>query len=219
MILVPPTGRKHIVLAQEAALRIDAEARGRIVAAVDRAPAGSVLAVDHELCAATARDAIARARARGLRVVVDPSFPDQVGPDDLREVDAATPNEQEAVALAGVRGSGAQAAAEAARALAARGARVVCVKLGDGGCLYLDGDGAPVRIEARRVDTVDSTGAGDAFTGAFALALLAGRPPREAAEWGVAASTVAVTAWGSQPSYPDAAALEEELARLPGRAS
>lgn len=53
------------------------------------------------------------------------------------------------------------------------------------------------------MEPVDTTGAGDAFTGVFAIALLEGRAPREAAAWGVAAANLAVTAYGSQPAYPD----------------
>jgi ribokinase len=216
MILVPPGGSKHIVLAQEANLHIDAAARARIVERIDAAPAGSVLVADFELCPRTARAALARARQHGLRTVLDPSFPDAVEAADLALADALTPNEEEAIALAGVQAPGPHAAADAARALAARGPKVVCVKLADGGCLLLEGS-ALSHLEARRVDTVDSTGAGDAFTGAFAVALLKGLGMREAAQWGVAASTLAVGGWGSQPSYPDGAALAAELARLPGR--
>jgi len=214
LILVPPSGRKRIVLAPQANLRLDAPARERIVARIARAPAGSVLVADFETCPQAARAALAQARAHGLRTVVDPSFPDRVDADDLRGLDALTPNEEEALALAGVRGRGREAIAEAARELARRGPAVVCVKLASGGCLFVE-RGELVHVEARDVPTVDSTGAGDAFTGAFAVALLRGLPSHEAARWGVAASTLAVTAWGSQPSYPDARALEAELARLP----
>jgi ribokinase len=53
------------------------------------------------------------------------------------------------------------------------------------------------------VEPVDTTGAGDAFTGVFAVAMLEGLEPREAAAWGVAAANLAVTGYGSQPAYPD----------------
>jgi ribokinase len=59
--------------------------------------------------------------------------------------------------------------------------------------------------------TCNSTGGGDAFTGAFGLAPMQGHDAAEAARWAVAASEVAVTAFGAQPSFPDAAALKDRL--------
>lgn len=65
------------------------------------------------------------------------------------------------------------------------------------------------------VEVVDTTGAGDAFAGALAVALLEGRDPLQAGRFAVAAAHVAVTRYGAQPSYPCATELEQMLARLP----
>jgi ribokinase len=62
---------------------------------------------------------------------------------------------------------------------------------------------------------VDTTGAGDVFAGALAVALLEGRTLLEAGRFAVAAAHVSVTRYGAQASYPDRREIEEMLARLP----
>jgi sugar/nucleoside kinase (ribokinase family) len=77
-----------------------------------------------------------------------------------------------------------------------------------GGCLQVGAHGhehIPVPAEVRVVDTTGRVGA---FTGAFAVALLEGRSPGYAARFAVSASSIAVTAYGSQPAYPRRDALE-----------
>jgi ribokinase len=211
MVLVPPDGRKHIAAAGEANRGYDDADIAALLARIDAAPPGSVLAADYEISPRAVSRAVARARARGLRVVVDPSFPDQVPREDLRAVDALTPNTREALALAGIGGEDEAAIGAAARALAALGPSTVCIKLDAGGCLVRHG-GRSWHQRAAPVEVVDATGAGDAFTAAFAIALLEGRAVEEAVRRAVAASELAVMAWGAQPSYPDRARWEARLA-------
>jgi ribokinase len=58
-------------------------------------------------------------------------------------------------------------------------------------------------VEAPRVEPVDTTGAGDAFVGAFAVGLASGRPVAAAVRLGCAAAADSVTRRGTQASYPD----------------
>lgn len=213
MIVVPASGKKRIVLAGNANLGWSAQEVEATRARVAAADPGGVLVVDHEIDPAAAHAALRAARSRGLRAVVDPSFPRHVEREALRGVEALTPNEDEARELAGVDRPGNAGLAETARALAALGVRTVCIKLGDGGCLLLH-DGALGLVPAGRVEIVDATGAGDAFTGAFAVALLEGRGPLQAAAFAVACSDLAVTGYGSQPAYPARERLEAHLATI-----
>jgi ribokinase len=211
IVVVPPGGKKQIVAAGEANQALgdaDIDAIERIL---KDAPAGSVLVADYEVTAQAVSRALAVAHDRGLKVVVDPSFPDRVPPADLALIDVLTPNEEEARTLAGIAGQGLAASLAAARALASRGPRTVAIKLDGGGCLLWH-EGCCWRLQAAPVEVVDTTGAGDAFTGAFAIALMRGDDALEAARQAVAASEVAVTAFGAQPSFPDAAALRQRLA-------
>jgi ribokinase len=211
VVLVPPDGRKRIVSAGEANRRFDERDIAALLACIDAAPPGSVLAADYEADPQAVSRAVARAHGRGLGVVVDPSFPERVPRSDLRIVDALTPNVAEARALAGVDGEDERALGAAARALAALGPAPVCIKLDDGGCLVRHG-GRSWHQRAAPAKVVDATGAGDAFTAAFALALLERRDVAEAARRAVAAAELAVAAYGAQPSYPDRARWEARLA-------
>ncbi|WP_119155145.1 ribokinase [Caldimonas tepidiphila] len=210
MIMVPPSGKKRIVLAGNANLGWEAEDIEASCAAIRTADPGALLVADFEIAPEAVRAALRTAHERGLRTVVDPSFPRHVGREDLRGVHALTPNESEARELAGVATPGARGVAETARALAALGPRMVCIKLSDGGCLVAQGERME-HVPAGRVEIVDATGAGDAFTGAFAVALLEGREPVQAAAFAVACSDLAVTGYGSQPAYPSREALDAHL--------
>jgi len=110
-----------------------------------------------------------------------------------------------------VTGHGEGAAAAAARALSELGPPVVCIKLDGGGCL-LRHRGRTWRVGSHPAGPVaDSTRAGDAFTGALAVALFEGQKVPQAAAFAVAASDLAVSAYGSQPAYPDRERLQEQL--------
>lgn len=208
MIAVLPDGRKVILFAGNANEAWDAAADEGAEAAVAGAPPGSVLALDFEVPAEVALRAARAARVRGIAVVIDPSPPVRTGPREVSGATAVTPNPEEAEALTGTVVDGPEAAAAAAGQMRDLGVGIACVKLAGGGCVVAAEHGfsyvPPLPVQA----VVDSTGAGDAFAGALAVALLERRPPLQAALLAVAASSLAVTAYGSQPAYPDRARLE-----------
>ena len=187
MVTVPPDGRKGIVLAANANRRWEAGGEARARDAVAGAPEGSVLVVDCEVPDAVALAAVEAARARGLRVVLDPSPADRVTDGLLSHAHHAVPNAGEAAALTGVEVEGPPSAPEAARRLAGRGVRAPVVKLPGGGCVALS-DGRATPMPAADVEVVDTDGAGDAFAGALAVALLEGAPLARAAAFACAAA-------------------------------
>lgn len=207
VIAVPPTGKKAILLAGNANDAWDDDAAQAAADRIAAAPDGSVLAVDYEVPASVVRREAA-ARAKGLCLVLDPSWPELAECDVMAGAFAIAPNAGEAEALVGVKVSDPASAAEAARRLAALGPRLAFVKLEVGGCVLAEQGGAIIHIPPTDVPVVDTTGAGDAFTGALAVAVLEGMAPRDAVLFAVAASHLAVTAWGSQPAYPDRVRIE-----------
>jgi ribokinase len=209
MIFVPPSGKKHVVVANNANDAWTEEAMEAACARIGKAPLGSILVVDCEVPAMLVKKALLAAGRRGdLRRVLDPSFAARVDAEMLRYIEVITPNESEARALQPLSGSKSDDLIDIARGLVAQGPDIVCIKLEEGGCLQV---GAP-RHEyipvPTKVHVVDTTGAGDAFTGAFAVALLEGLSPKDAARFAVAASSLAVTAYGAQPAYPRRDTLE-----------
>ncbi len=83
--------------------------------------------------------------------------------------------------------------------------------MGAGGALVVPVDGPAVAIPAQPVVPVDTTGAGDAFNGALATALAAGREVADAARWAVAAAGLSTTGLGARGGMPTAAELAAAL--------
>src|SRR5262249_50264677 len=133
--------------------------------------------------------AFAAARGRGALTVLNPAPAATLAPALLAATDWVVPNEVEAAALA-----------PTLSALAALGPRVV-VTLGERGASLLDSDGQIVEIAAEQVDAVDTTGAGDAFVGAFAYGLATHMSEEAAVRLGCACATASVLRRGTQSSF------------------
>ena len=154
--------------------------------------------------------AAARATAAGARVVLNPS-PFQPLPDALLDaVDVLIVNQLEAAQLLGLDSElDWPAAIEPLRAaLAGHAVKRVVVTRGSAGALVIDG-GDVAEIAATHVTPVDTTGAGDAFTGALAVRLAAGDSLAAAAAEASVVAAVSTTSRGAQPSYPTRAELAE----------
>ena len=89
---------------------------------------------------------------------------------------------------------------------------LVAVTHGAEGAVLLDDGEEIARAVPPRVDAVDGTGAGDAFTACLLVSLLEGREPDEALERACAAGALAASRFGAQPSLPTAAEVDEILA-------
>ena len=125
------------------------------------------------------------------------------GRDLIPLADVLIVNEQEAIELAGDDGSW----VEIAERLAGLGPRTVILTLGaEGAVVWHEGDTRPVATIP--VEVVDTTGAGDAFCGAYAAFVAAGADPFEAAAKAVVAGSLAVTRAGAQPSIATLAEIE-----------
>ncbi|MFI8743330.1 PfkB family carbohydrate kinase [Stutzerimonas zhaodongensis] len=222
MIMVPPDGKKSIVLATNANDCWDDAAIEAMAAAIDGCATPACLVLDYEVPARVVSRALEVAARNKIPAVLDPSFPERLDQALLPTLQAITPNVSEAEGLVGHALDSLDKLADAARQLQRDGPALVCIKLGDGGCVLTTAD-QTLHIPPGDVEPVDTTGAGDAFTGVFSVALLEGLEPREAAAWGVAAANLAVTGYGSQPAYADrqqvielAQKLLEKARRLDG---
>jgi ribokinase len=161
-----------------------------------------ILLVQLEVPIETVVAAARVAHARGMTVILDPA-PALPLPDELYALaDIITPNEHEAATLTGIAVHDDRGAIAAARALIARGARSVALKLGARGALTADAEGEQF-WSPFTVIPVDTVAAGDAFNGGLAVALSEGRSFDEAIRWGLAAGALSVTRHGAQPSMPE----------------
>ena len=90
--------------------------------------------------------------------------------------------------------------------------RLVALTLGPEGAVLLEDGEEVARAAPPRVDAVDGTGAGDAFTACLVVSLLDGWDREEALRRACAAGAVAASRFGAQPSLPSAADVDEMLA-------
>jgi ribokinase len=163
-----------------------------------------------EIAPETALYALRLARRHGVRALLNPAPAVPLAAADLALVDVLSPNLSEARLLAGLP---AGEPAALATALWRAGVATVVVTLGEEGALLRDQSGAmpvPAYYEA---DAQDTTGAGDAFSAALAVALGEGRALPEAVDFACAAGAYSVRSPGTVPSYATRATLEEFIRR------
>ncbi|TFV54595.1 ribokinase [Geodermatophilus sp. DF01-2] len=178
------------------------------VAAVHRA---RVVLLQLEVPLATVQ---AAAAAAGGTVVLTPAPPQPLPAGLLARVDVLVPNEHELLQLAGA-APGERTPGELARLARTLTARTVVVTLGARGALLVPDDGPALLQPPPAVESVDTTGAGDAFCGALATALAAGTARAEAVATAVTAAALSTTGPGARGALPDAAAVAGARPSLP----
>lgn len=202
------TGDNAIIVESGAAARLSPAD----VAAAAAAIAGSLVFVTQfEQPVETALAGLRLARRHGVVTVLNPAPAVPVDPAIYGLCDFVTPNETEAATLTGRPVETEADALEAARALVALGARNAVITLGEKGAL-LHGEAGTAMVPACRVErVVDTTGAGDAFNGGFAVALAEGRSPLDAVRFANATAALSVQKPGTAPSMPNRAEIDALL--------
>lgn len=185
-ILVEPSGENRIMVVPGALALLS---RAHVDAFAPRIAAADVCVVQLEIPVDTALYALELARRAGVHTILNPA-PAPAEPI-APEVDYLTPNETEAASVREARGT-------------------LVITLGEHGAAI---GGEPV--PAFPASVVDTTGAGDAFTAAFAVALSEGVPEVEAVRWGCAAGAHMVEHPGVIPGLPTRAQLEARLVAVP----
>jgi ribokinase len=130
----------------------------------------------------------------------------------MQAVTWLTPNETETRALLGKNNNTQELEpAAAAKELVGRGVTNVVLKLGEKGAFVLSQSGASVTVPAFPVQAVDTTAAGDAFNGAFAVAPMRGQKIDDSTRYACAVAAISVTRRGAQPSMPSKSEVEKFL--------
>lgn len=148
------------------------------------------------------------ARSLGVATILNPAPACECNDALLQLCDYVTPNEPEASALTGMPVDTMAQIERAAAALLQRGARHVVVTLGVRGAFVLGPHVAEHVAAFRLGEVIDTTGAGDAFNGAFAVGLAEGMSIVEATRFGCAAAGLSVTRLGTATSMPEREEVE-----------
>ncbi|BAZ37460.1 ribokinase [Calothrix sp. NIES-4101] len=200
VIIVDDTGENQIIVIPGANGLVDKEDVERLSNLLPRAKA---LLLQFEVPMATVVAAARAAHQAGVKVILDPAPVQLDVPEELYSlVDIMTPNEVEARQLVGFPVEDKESAAKAAEILLARGVKCAIIKLGAKG-VYCASDKECFFIPAFPVQAIDTTAAGDAFSGGLAAAIASDLSLHDCVTWGAAAGAIAATKPGAQPSLPD----------------
>jgi len=209
LIFLPPDGENSIVVSPGANRLLNADVADEL--AVEWSET-AVLVVQLEIPLETVDRVVADASGAGVRVVLNAAPAAPLTAQTLAAADPLVVNEAEAAFLLGVDPVPEPTISQdlaTATALLGRGPRSVVVTLGARGAVVAQNgdDAAPrsVHVPAPRVAAVDTTGAGDAFVGALAVALADGLDLESAIQRSTLVAAHAVTRRGAQDSYPTAA--------------
>jgi ribokinase len=154
-----------------------------------------------------------------IPLMLDPAPARELPAGVLQATTWITPNESETRTLCGLGPNEPvtpETAARCADLLLARGPKNVVIKMGSQGAYIATsagtwGEETREMVPSFAVKAVDSTAAGDAFNAGFAVSLLRGKTPRDAARYAAAVAAISVTRNGAQPSMPTAREVERFL--------
>jgi len=205
LILVDPRGENVIAVSPGANATLGQDEVERAIQSVD---SGGLLVLQLEIPATVVRQAIEGARKRRIRVLLNAAPVREFDPAVIAGLDILVANEPETSALVGRPVTDVGSASDAARALHDRGVGLAVITLGAAGSVFCE-NGEAERVEPFQVVAVDSTGAGDAFVGALAVALTGGVELRLALRYANAAGATAASRAGAQSSLPRRADLEQ----------
>lgn len=207
LICVAKDGENSIAVAGGANGRLssaDVKKAGKVFAGA------SVLVMQLETPLKTLQTAAELAIKAGVRVILNPApacpLPDSL----LRRVSILTPNETEVELLTGIKVKNDASAEKASAKLLARGVETVILTLGSRGAFIAD-DNRSHLVPGFKVKAVDTTGAGDIFNGALAVALAEDQPLDHAVLFANAAAAISVTRLGAQPSAPSRQEIKKLL--------
>lgn len=199
LVTVDAAGQNTIVVIGAANLECSP---ADVDAAFAALPEPGFLLLQHEIPAAANAHAIREGKRRGWQIIVNPAPAYMLDPAVMADIDILIPNEHEIGILSGCPDVGSpEKMAEAAEVLLAQGVKRIIITLGAQGAMLCYAGGR-YHVPAFQVKAVDTTVAGDAYTGALAVALAEGMAFGEAMRFAGAAAAVAVTRYGAQPALP-----------------
>jgi ribokinase len=205
-IFVEPSGQNRILVVKGAN---DALTPRAVDEAADTLKSVDCIVLQFEIPLETVYYTIGFAHKHNIRCILNPAPAQQVDMAALKDLDYFVPNEHEAEAITGCPVKNIEDAKRCAEKLLSGGIRRVIITLGANGSL-LASQQESIHVSPFAVKSIDSTGAGDAFIGSFAVFLGEGIPEREAVRRANLYAGLSTTGVGTQKSFYDRARFDGE---------
>lgn len=208
-IFVEPNGQNRILVvkgANDAVRPSDVDDAAEMLKSVD------CIVLQFEIPVETVYYTIRFAHKHGIRCILNPAPAQSIDMGALEGLDYFVPNESEAEAITGAAVKTTGDAKRCAEKLVQSGVRRVIITLGANGSLLASRDGTE-HVSPFAVQSIDSTGAGDAFIGSFAVFLGEGVKEMEAVRRANLYAALSTTGVGTQKSFYDRARFDEEWSR------
>lgn len=162
---------------------------------------GYIVLMQLEIPIETVEYAAELAKKKNIKVILNPAPARALSDNLINSLYIITPNESEAEILSGIKVKDWESAKKAAKVIHAKGANIVVITLGSKGSLIYENDEFH-KVEACKVEAVDTTAAGDTFSGALCVGLSEGKSIIEAVKLATMACAVTVTRMGAQSAIP-----------------
>lgn len=198
LISVDSFGENCIIVASGANQSLTPE---DIDKAKDKIREADTILMQLEIPMITVEYAISLAHEYGKRVILNPAPASSLTNELLRKTNVILPNRIEAEMLSGIKVTNQKSAHRAVQAISSKGIENVVITLGKEGA-YVKEKNNYIMIPAKEVESIDTTGAGDVFSGALSVSLSEGHSLMEAVEFANAAAAIAVTRIGAQSAIP-----------------
>lgn len=214
-IFVEPNGQNRIIVVKGANDTLSSE---DVDAAAQLLRKADTIVMQFEIPLRTVYHTVHFAAANGIRCIVNPAPAQEVDLRALAGADYFIPNETEAEIIAGKPVRTPEEASICANLLLRHGLKRVVLTLGERGCLLAGQQGTEL-IPAFNVSAVDTTGAGDAFIGSFAVFLAEGMSEKEALRRANLYAALSTTSVGTQKSFFTREAFERDWQSRASRAA
>ncbi len=198
LINVNEEGNNSIVVAPGANYKLNKE---DIDASLDAIKGSKIVVLQLEIPLETVKYALEKSKELGKYTILNPAPAVKLEDEIIKNIDLLTPNETELEILSGVEIKKEEDLFTAAKALMKKGIKELIVTLGEKGALYINREKMK-SYKAYNVKAVDTTAAGDSFTGAIATALMNDKNIDEAIDFASKVGALSVTKEGAQSSLP-----------------
>jgi ribokinase len=205
-IFVEPNGQNRILVVKGAN---DALKPADVDAAAETLKSADCIVLQFEIPVETVYYTMQFARKHGIRCILNPAPAQPVDLSALKGLDYFVPNESEAETITGCPVKNVGDATKCAEKLLGSGIRRVIITLGANGSLLASGDGSE-HMPPFSIQSLDSSGAGDAFIGSFAVFLAEGVSEKEAVRRANLYAALSTTGVGTQKSFYDRARFDIE---------